>query len=222
MSELEDDPNFAATAETFIDIMVGFLNSDKKTVKINRSNVEADNVRERLLELKGEDISAAVNAFLAAKPKNVTENYILTILYNIKQQESLKQAQKAREAREKKEKPAEEYPLDFIKKHLRYDDISLMGEKYQREIDSIFNYIYDALNTDEEQIRIGKGNMPAQAVKSRLLKLEPFDIITAVKQIISSGKSEIVTKTYILTVLYQIHDQETIGIAKKIEEDIGT
>ncbi len=220
-SDIEEDPNFSVAMETVIEMMVDFLNSDKKTVKINRSNVEAGKVRDRLLELKSEDVVAAVNAFLEAKPKTVTENYILTILYNIKQQESLRQAQKAHKHKKQKESPVEPYPMDFIKKQLKYDDISLMGEKYQKEIDSIFNYIYDALNTDEEQIKIGKANMPAQTVKSRLLKLEPFDVITATKQIISSGKSDIVTKTYILTVLYQIHDQETIGLAKAIEENEG-
>ena len=66
-------------------------------------------------------------------------------------------------------------------------------------------------------MKIGKSNLPASAVKNRLLKLDPFDIIKAVNQIVSSGKSETITRNYILTVLYQIHDQERLNLAKDFE-----
>lgn len=215
----EDNSEEEDTLEVFMRVIADFLNSEDETIKLNRTTLMTEDVKQKIMGLGNEELATAVKSFLSAKTKSVSDKYILTILYNVDKQRDLKDAQTAARSRAKKKHLEEAYPREFIDKQLHYQEVVLMAEGCKDEVDSVFNIIYDALNNTADTIRIGKGEMPAAAVKSRLLKLNAFDTVTAIKNIIDSGHSDIVTPTYILTILYMIHDQELLANSKDLAED---
>ena len=71
--------------------------------------------------------------------------------------------------------------MEFIEHH--YDlDVEFVSLYQERQINTMKDVLYDALNTQKPVIRVMGEDKPAAVVKSRLLKLDRLDIDYAIEQ----------------------------------------
>ena len=112
----------------------------------------------------------------------------------------------------------EEYPMEFIEHHYDLDEefVSLYQE---RQINTMKDVLYDALNTQKPVIRVMGEDKPAAVVKSRLLKLDRLDIDYAIEQYKKQVTKVRNHKAYMLTVLYQAKAQSDLDISNQVMYD---
>ena len=112
----------------------------------------------------------------------------------------------------------EEYPMEFIEHHYDLDEefVSLYQEK---QINTMKDVLYDALNTQKPVIRVMGEDKPAAVVKSRLLKLDRLDIDYAIEQYKKQVTKVRNHKAYMLTVLYQAKAQSDLDISNQVMYD---
>lgn len=112
----------------------------------------------------------------------------------------------------------EEYPMEFIEHHYDLDEefVSLYQE---RQINTMKDVLYDALNTQKPVIRVMGEDKPAAVVKSRLLKLDRLDIDYAIEQYNKQVTKVRNHKAYMLTVLYQAKAQCDLDISNQVMYD---
>ena len=103
--------------------------------------------------------------------------------------------------------PSERYTLDSLKKLYDYSTLITDYPHYQEHINTALNIIYDTINTSKTTIRIGAEDKPTMVVSSRLLKLDPSDLIYAVEQFNKQTDRIKNVKNYLLTVLYTAKEQ---------------
>lgn len=103
--------------------------------------------------------------------------------------------------------PSERYTLDSLKKLYDYSTLIADYPHYQEHINTALNIIYDTLNTSKATIRIGTDNKPTMVVSSRLLKLDPSDLIYAIERFNQQSERIKNVKGYLLTILYSAKEQ---------------
>lgn len=111
-----------------------------------------------------------------------------------------------------------QYPMEFIEHHYDLDEefVSLYQEK---QINTMKDVLYDALNTQKPVIRVMGEDKPAAVVKSRLLKLDRLDIDYAIEQYKKQVTKVRNHKAYMLTVLYQAKAQSDLDISNQVMYD---
>lgn len=107
----------------------------------------------------------------------------------------------------KSQAAAERYTLDSLKKLYDYSTLIADYPHYQEHINTALNIIYDTLNTSKATIRIGTDDKPTMVVSSRLLKLDPSDLIYAIERFNQQSERIKNVKGYLLTILYTAKEQ---------------
>lgn len=116
---------------------------------------------------------------------------------------------------------AEKYSMEFLKKELDYIDVLIMHKNYQGPLDAFFDIIYDTMNSDATKIKIGQSYMPAQAVRDRLLQLDGFAISDAIAAFLEGSEGNVVSPSYVLTILYNIKMQSELKKDKTLYQKEG-
>ena len=112
----------------------------------------------------------------------------------------------------------EEYPMEFIEHHYDLDE-EFVSLHQERQINTMKDVLYDALNTQKPVIRVMGEDKPAAVVKSRLLKLDRLDIDYAIEQYKKQVTKVRNHKAYMLTVLYQAKAQSDLDISNQVMYD---
>jgi hypothetical protein len=112
----------------------------------------------------------------------------------------------------------EDYSMEFIEEH--YDIQDMYVESCDKsDYDTVKDVLYDALNTTKPALRVMGEDKPSGVVKSRLLKLNRFDIDYAIKQYNSQVTKVHNHKSYMLTVLYLAKSQGELDISNQVMYD---
>ncbi|MBO5191609.1 MAG: hypothetical protein J6C22_11410, partial [Bacteroides sp.] len=112
----------------------------------------------------------------------------------------------------------EEYSMEFIEYHYNLDE-EFVSLHQERQINTMKDVLYDALNTQKPVIRVMGEDKPAAVVKSRLLKLDRLDIDYAIEQYKKQVTKVRNHKAYMLTVLYQAKAQSDLDISNQVMYD---
>lgn len=107
----------------------------------------------------------------------------------------------------KSQAAAERYTLDSLKKLYDYSTLMMDYQQYRDDIDTALSIIYDVVNTSKSTIRIGAEDKPTMVVSSRLLKLDPSDLIYAIERFNQQSERIKNVKGYLLTILYTAKEQ---------------
>lgn len=102
---------------------------------------------------------------------------------------------------------AERYSMQDLRVLYDYSDLVTRFPDKQTDIDIVFDILYDALNTSKKVIRVGTEDRPAMVVSGRLLKLQADDLIHIIEQFHQQKSKVKNPKNYLLTALYNGHDQ---------------
>ena len=81
----------------------------------------------------------------------------------------------------------------------------------QEAVDIITNIIYDILNTTDQTIMVSKSKKPAVVVKDRMLALTSEEIGFVYRQIKRKKQGQGINKNYIITLLYNAHEDYLIS-----------
>lgn len=100
----------------------------------------------------------------------------------------------------------EKYPMEFLKAHYEYDAIAF--DKGEDEAEALFNILYDALNSDEEKLKIGGNYISQKTVSDRLLKLDMLHLEYVLDKYHSRKNKIEKPEAYILTLCYHAKEQQ--------------
>lgn len=119
---------------------------------------------------------------------------------------------------QKEDVMGEEYSMEFIEEHYEIQDM-YVNPCDKSDYDTVKDVLYDALNTTKSVLRVMGEDKPSSVVKSRLLKLNRFDIDYAIKQYNSQVTKVHNHKSYMLTVLYLAKSQGKMDINNRVMYD---
>lgn len=123
---------------------------------------------------------------------------------------------------EKAEDIQEEYPLQMLKSHFRYDDIVTdMGEDRKNEVDAVFNLLYRTCNTKSRTVRIGGSDYNAKTVISVLMKLTPDGIKYSLQKYSDVEGKINNPDAYLLTILFKAEGQMELDYKNDIKTAFG-
>lgn len=110
-------------------------------------------------------------------------------------------------------KSQERYTADQIRQLFDYNTMITDHPGSIKDIDTVFDILYDALNRTRPFIRIDGQDRPAMAVIGRLMRLEPADLWYAIsKYHEQTGRIKNVS-AYLLTILYHAREQGYLDLA---------
>ncbi len=112
------------------------------------------------------------------------------------------------------------YPLSFLKERLNYNNIVLQEPSWKDLIDTFFHYLYNAVNSTKNTIRINGEEKQREVVISTLLKLEYFDFLYAIGKYKENTCKVHKHGAYILTLLYNSKAQHEADIANQVQHDM--
>jgi len=116
----------------------------------------------------------------------------------------------------------EKYSMEYLKEYFNYNDIFLMYPKTSRElIDSIMSVIYDVVNNPTSDVRVNGINVPTEIVKSKIFKLDVFDICYVEEQYSKQTVRIYNQKSYITTILYNCKEQHSLDIHNQVNYDMA-
>ena len=116
----------------------------------------------------------------------------------------------------------EEYPLQMLKSHFRYDDIIIdMGENRKDEVDAVFNLLYRTCNTKSRTVRIGGSDYNAKTVISVLMKLTPDGIKYSLQKYSDVEGKINNPDAYLLTILFKAEGQMRLDYKNDIKTAFG-
>lgn len=81
-----------------------------------------------------------------------------------------------------------------------------------KDIDAVFNILYDVLNTRKETVRVGGENRPTMVVVGKLMKLDYNDIGFAIKKFNEQSGRIKNPSAYMLTQLYVAREQNHLDL----------
>lgn len=113
----------------------------------------------------------------------------------------------------------EDYPMEFVKTHFWLQE-DLQNPVNEKELETVRDVLYDALNTRKATIRVMGEEKPAAVVKARLLKLNRVDIDYAIAQYKKQVTKVRNHKAYMLTVLYLARSQGELDISNQVMHDL--
>lgn len=106
----------------------------------------------------------------------------------------------------------ERYSLEDLKILYDYDSLIIQHPEKRTDIDTMIYILYDALNSTKEVIRIGGEDKPAMVVISKLMKLQPDDLIYSIKRYHQQASRIKNVKAYLLTILYHAKEQAYLDL----------
>lgn len=115
----------------------------------------------------------------------------------------------------------EEYSMDEIRLHFNYSVLLNDNPELMRDIDSVMNILYDALNTSKQIIRIDGEDKPRMVVVGRLLNLTYWDIRYAIKKYQEQEERIKNPRSYMLTILYHAPEQGQLDVANQVTHDMA-
>lgn len=107
---------------------------------------------------------------------------------------------------------AERYTMEDIKALYEYDSLIIQYPDKQTDIDIVFDILYDTLNSTKPTIRIGGEDKPTMVVISKLMKLQPDDLIYSIDKYHQQDQRITNVKGYLLTILYGSREQQHLDI----------
>ena len=115
---------------------------------------------------------------------------------------------------------AESYTMDQLKDRFDYDIMMLDHPLQKRMIDSVMNIIYDTVNTSEDRVKVQRSFRPKAVVTSRLMKLDKDMIIYVIDKYQARSNRIKYPRAYLLTQLYEAHDQFECDITNQVSHDL--
>ena len=115
---------------------------------------------------------------------------------------------------------AESYTMDQLKDRFDYDIMILDHPLKERMIDSVMNIIYDTVNTSEDRVKVQRSFRPKAVVTSRLMKLDKEMIIYVIDKYQARSNRIKYPRAYLLTQLYEAHDQFECDITNQVSHDL--
>ena len=145
-------------------------------------------------------------------------------------QEPTEAAQKCQEVPEidrNRQKPKqtdrkEQYSMEFLHSHYRYDLIRPMHHAHDENVDSVFSVLYDVLNSKSAYIRVGQEEKPAEVVKSKLLKLDHECLEYVIQKFKDQTDRIQAPIPWLITVLYKGREQFDLDITNQVSHDMWT
>lgn len=114
----------------------------------------------------------------------------------------------------------ERYSLEQIHQLFEYN-ILIYDNPYQiRDIDSVMDILYDAMNTTKETIRISGEDKPAIVVIGKLMKLNKDMIMYAIKKFNEQTNRISNPSAYLLTILYRAPEQLNFDVMNQVSYDM--
>jgi predicted transcriptional regulator len=116
----------------------------------------------------------------------------------------------------------EQYTEKDLKRLYNYDTMITDNPYLQEDIDSVIDFVYDAVNT-QQPIKIMGEYKPCDVVVSRLLKLSYMDIIHAINQYKQQSQTTKITnrKAYIISILYNVKADANMDIVNQVQYDLA-
>jgi len=106
----------------------------------------------------------------------------------------------------------ERYNMENIRILYNYNDLILRYPEKQTDINVIFDILYDTLNTAKQFIRIAGEDKPVMTVISKLMRLDPDDLIYSIDKYHGQTKRIQNVTGYLLTILYNAREQRQLDI----------
>jgi len=126
----------------------------------------------------------------------------------------------AKQLMRSQEVTAERYPLSFLKERFNYNNMVLQEPSWKDLIDTFFHYLYNAVNSTKDTIRINGEEKQQEVVISTLLKLEHFDFLYAIGKYKENTGKVHNHGAYILTLLYNAKAQHEADITNQVQHDL--
>lgn len=111
-----------------------------------------------------------------------------------------------------KSQELERYTMMDIKMLYEYNNLIIQYPAKQTDIDVVFDILYDTLNSTKQTIRISGENKPSRTVISKLMKLQPDDLIYSIDKYHEQTDRINNVKGYLLTVLYNSREQQHLDV----------
>ncbi len=112
----------------------------------------------------------------------------------------------------KSKSQVERYTMENIKALYEYDSLIIQYPAKQTDIDIVFEILHETLNNTKQTIKIGGGDKPQMVVIGKLMKLEPDDLIYSIKKYHEQTKRIKNVKGYLLTILFNSHEQNHLDL----------
>ena len=122
------------------------------------------------------------------------------------------QISKEQNTTDKPKSQAERYTMEDIKALYEYDSLIIQYPAKQTDIDIVFDILYDTLNSTKQTIRIGGEDKPTMIVISKLMKLQPDDLIHSIDRYHQQDQRIKNVKGYLLTILYNAKEQNYLDL----------
>ena len=107
---------------------------------------------------------------------------------------------------------AERYTIGDIKALFEYESLIIQYPNKLTDIEIVFDILYDTLNCTKPTIRVGGEDKPAMAVIGKFMKLHPDDLIYSINKYHEQNDRIKNVKGYLLTILYNSHEQSHLDI----------
>lgn len=114
----------------------------------------------------------------------------------------------------------EKYTIEDIKLLYDYDIMAADYLEQIRDIDTVIEILYNAINTTRQTLRINGENKPSMVVIAKLLKLNHMDIMYAINKFQEQTDRIKNPKGYMLTLLYNAKEQMHLDITNQVQHDL--
>lgn len=110
------------------------------------------------------------------------------------------------------ESQAERYTMEDIRALFEYSGLIIRYPEKQTDIDIVFDILYDTLNCTKKSVRIGGEDRPCMAVISKIMKLQPDDLIYSIDRF--HGQTDRIrnVRSYLLAILYNSREQQHLDL----------
>jgi len=128
---------------------------------------------------------------------------------------------RAVKCQEGKEKFVEVYSMEYLNEHYNYDIILNFPKMDKDILDSLMSVIYETLNTSRSEVRVRGEYLPADIVKSKLLKLYYEDIAYVIDKYTEQTERIYNQRAYLLTLLYNAKEQHLLDVRNQVNYDMA-
>ncbi len=112
-----------------------------------------------------------------------------------------------------------QYTMEFLSDFYHADEMIQMGMD-EKDVDMILEIIYDTLNTSKTYLWVNREKKPIDIIRSRLLKLDLWDIQYAINQYKKQTTEIRHQKAYMLSVLFTAKGQGNLDITNQVMHDM--
>lgn len=111
-----------------------------------------------------------------------------------------------------KESQLEKFKLDQLRQLFEYDIMIVDHPEYKTDLDTVFDILYETLNTNKPTVRISGEDKPQGVVAGKLMKLTSYDIEYAIGKFHQQTQEIKNTRAYLLTILYHSREQSYLDL----------